>query len=350
MDITTSSLLKDKALTLNEKAFFQYLLDLSNNGEREVRLTYKQIKEELGLTQHSISALYKSLTEKKLIDVKSDRSGTHIKIYTLVHESECEKEDKKTPDLNDSVYQNQNTTYSNEHTTYSTDTQRSKMNTHRIQNDTPKKIFDPLYIYILININNINNKIDNITNNINNINNKLDLLINNKKEKENKKEKQKVATPKNAPITFTYDEVHTAFEDYVSSHCEQYQGLKNLQLDLEVESFYNYWSEHEWKDSKNKPVKSLKGRVATWLTNWLKSYNPKQIQSLQLSKQRVETEKERDERLLREIHNGQIFSYQTDEWLEKQKEKEGRIIDVEQTEEKSPKNSIDFSKFEQWDL
>ena len=134
------------------------------------------------------------------------------------------------------------------------------------------------------------------------------------------------------------------------SHCEQYQGLKNLQLDLEVESFYNYWSEHEWKDSKNKPVKSLKGRVATWLTNWLKSYNPKQIQSLQLSKQRVETEKERDERLLREIHNGQIFSYQTDEWLEKQKEKEGRIIDVEQTEEKSPKNSIDFSKFEQWDL
>ena len=148
MDITTSSLLKDKKLTLNEKAFFQYLLDLSNNGEREVRVTYKQINNELGLSQRSLSSLYTSLTEKKLIDVKSDRSGTHIKIYTLVHESECEKEDKKTPDLNDNVYQNQNTTYSNEHTTYSTDTQRSKMNTQRIQNDTPKKFFDPLYIYI----------------------------------------------------------------------------------------------------------------------------------------------------------------------------------------------------------
>ena len=119
MDITSSSLLKDKALTLNEKAFFQYLLDLSNNGEREVRVTYKQINNELGLSQRSLSSLYTSLTEKKLIDVKSDRSGTHIKIYTLVHESECEKEDTKTSDLNDNVYQNQNTSYQNEYTTYS---------------------------------------------------------------------------------------------------------------------------------------------------------------------------------------------------------------------------------------
>ena len=165
MDITTSSLLKDKKLTLKERVLFQYLFDLSNNGEREVRVTYKQINNELGLSQRSLSSLYTSLTEKKLIDVKSDRSGTHIKIYTLVHESEDVKEDKITNNSDENSYSNEHTTYSNEYTTnndeYTTHSNKNMVHSNEYTtyaNEYEKKFSNPLYIYILININIINNK------------------------------------------------------------------------------------------------------------------------------------------------------------------------------------------------
>ena len=143
MDITISSLLTNKKLTLKERVLFQYLLDLSNNGKIEIRPTYKQIQIDLGLSNYSISSLYKSLMEKKLIDCKSDNHGTYVKVYTLVHESECEKEDVKTPNSDDTVLQNQSTVYQNQNTAF-------QNQSTAFQNQNTKKIFDPLYIYILI--------------------------------------------------------------------------------------------------------------------------------------------------------------------------------------------------------
>ena len=141
MDITTSSLLTNKKLTLKERVLFQYLLDLSNNGEREIRPTYKQIQIDLGLSNYSISSLYKSLIEKKLIDCKSDNHGTYIKVYTLVHEPECEKEDVKTPDSDDVVLQNQSTAYQNKNTAF-------QNQSTALQNQNTKKKFLTPFIYI----------------------------------------------------------------------------------------------------------------------------------------------------------------------------------------------------------
>lgn len=67
------------------------------------------------------------------------------------------------------------------------------------------------------------------------------------------------------------EEVIPYFSDFVKRHISDHPNLAFLDVKLESENFFLYYQPNGWKDKNNKPVKSIKGRVASWCSNWLKA-------------------------------------------------------------------------------
>ena len=75
-----------------------------------------------------------------------------------------------------------------------------------------------------------------------------------------KKSKKPLDYPKNS------DEVLKLFSDWKDKHVQIEPRIQGVNLRLEAEAFFDYWSSNDWK-RKGKPIKSIGGTVATWLMN-----------------------------------------------------------------------------------
>lgn len=74
-----------------------------------------------------------------------------------------------------------------------------------------------------------------------------------------------------ANLPQSIEEVIPYFSDFVERHISDHPNLAFLDVKLESENFFLYYQPNGWKDKNNKPVKSVKGRVASWCSNWLKA-------------------------------------------------------------------------------
>lgn len=61
------------------------------------------------------------------------------------------------------------------------------------------------------------------------------------------------------------------FSDFVNRHISDHPNLVHLDVKIESEKFFCYYRANGWKDKNNNPVKSIKGRVASWCSNWLRA-------------------------------------------------------------------------------
>lgn len=74
-----------------------------------------------------------------------------------------------------------------------------------------------------------------------------------------------------ANLPQSIEQVIPYFSDFVNRHISDHPNLIHLDVKLESENFFLYYQPNGWKDKNNKPVKSVKGRVASWCSNWLKA-------------------------------------------------------------------------------
>ena len=74
-----------------------------------------------------------------------------------------------------------------------------------------------------------------------------------------------------ANLPQSIEQVIPYFSDFVERHINDHPNLAFLDVKLESENFFLYYQPNGWKDKNNKPVKSIKGRVASWCSNWLKA-------------------------------------------------------------------------------
>lgn len=74
-----------------------------------------------------------------------------------------------------------------------------------------------------------------------------------------------------ANLPQSIEQVIPYFSDFVNRHISDHPNLIHLDVKLESENFFLYYQPNGWKDKNNKYVKSVKGRVASWCSNWLKA-------------------------------------------------------------------------------
>ncbi len=282
-------------LSLNENYLYAYLSERKDK-DNKITTTALALQNELSLGRRVLAKNLHLLSSKNIISYSSSNKGltitilnndlslcTRIKEYVHVQSKELHVQNNKCTnnkialesDLKDIDCTNEQVLLAN-------------------FSSSPTPLFS-IYKLLLL----INKKL-----------NKLNIKIKDKereiyKEKEIEKTAQKKSYQK-----ITLDDVIFAFDDFVQAHVDRYPALSSLDTQLESEHFLAYWSERNWKDKNGKAVKSIKGRVATWLANWLKSFNPKAVTALQQAQTHAETREQKIARMQREVENGQIFDYQ----------------------------------------
>lgn len=278
-------------LSLNENYLYAYLSERKDK-DNKITTTALGLQNELSLGRRVLAKTLQMLSSKNIISYSSSNKGltitilnndlslcTRIKEYVHVQNNKCTN--NKTAlesDLKDIDCTNEQVLLDN-------------------FSSSPTPLFSVYKLLLLINkkLNKLNKKIKDKEREI-------------YKEKEIEKKAQ--TDQKKFPQNITLENVILAFDDFVQAHVDRYPALSSLDIQLESEHFLAYWSERNWKDKNGKVVKSVKGRVATWLANWLKSFNPKSVTALQQAQAHVETKEQKIARMQREIANGQIFDYQ----------------------------------------
>lgn len=282
-------------LSLNENYLYTYLSERKDKDNKVVT-TALALQNELSLGRRVLAKNLHLLSSKNIISYSSSNKGltitilnndlslcTRIKEYVHVQSKELHVQNNKCTnnkialesDLKDIDCTNEQVLLDN-------------------FSSSPTPLFSVYKLLLLINkkLNKLNKKIKDKEREI-------------YKEKEIEKTAQKKSYQK-----ITLDDVIFAFDDFVQAHVDRYPALSSLDTQLESEHFLAYWSERNWKDKNGKAVKSIKGRVATWLANWLKSFNPKAVTALQQAQTHAETREQKIARMQREVENGQIFDYQ----------------------------------------
>ncbi len=270
-------------LSLNENYLYTYLSERKDKDNKVVT-TALALQNELCLGRRLLAKILQMLSSKNIISYSSSNKGlTIIILNNDVYKCTYEKNFCTCTDIKST------------HTLKNKKALESDLSELECTKVHQKSSKIPLYIYKYILI----------------INNKLDYLIQKDKEREIYKEKEiEKSAQKKSSKKITLEDVIFAFDDFVQAHVDRYPALSSLDTQLESEHFLAYWSERNWKDKNGKAVKSIKGRVATWLANWLKSFNPKAVTALQQAQTHAETKEQKIARMQREIENGQIFDYQ----------------------------------------
>lgn len=81
-----------------------------------------------------------------------------------------------------------------------------------------------------------------------------------------KKGKSEVITKK-SEYPNSAKECEVYFYEYIQKYLHTNPALQMMNVPFVASEFFEYWSGNDWKDSKGKKVKSIKGRVATWIGN-----------------------------------------------------------------------------------
>lgn len=275
-------------LSLNENYLYAYLSERKDK-DNKITTTALALQNELSLGRRVLAKNLHLLSSKNIISYSSSNKGltitilnndlslcTRIKEYVHVQNNKCTNNKiALESDLKDIDCTNKQVLLAN-------------------FSSSPTPLFS-IYKLLLL----INKKL-----------NKLNIKIKDKEREIYKEKEIEKKAQKKSPQNITLENVILAFDDFVQAHVDRYPALSSLDTQLESEHFLAYWSERNWKDKNGKIVKSVKGRVATWLANWLKSFNPKSVTALQQAQTHVETKEQKIARMQREIANGQIFDYQ----------------------------------------
>lgn len=303
-------------LSLNENYLYAYLSERKDK-DNKIETTSSFLQNELSLGRRVLTKTLQLLSSKNIISYSSSNKGLLITILNneVYHMYKCTNEMKKcTNDMYKCTNETGKCTCTSDEEMALESDLDDLVCTNVQQNAQKNAIY--IYKYLLI------------------INNKLDYLLKKDKEREIYKEKEiEKKSQKKFPQDICLEDVVLAFEDFVQSHIDRYPALGSLDVQLESESFWAYWSDRNWKDKSGRTIKSVKGRVATWLSNWLKSFNPKSVTALQQAQAHVETKEQKIARMQREIENGQIFDYQLSE---------GNVIDGNNTNSKINENRLNF--------
>lgn len=281
-------------LSLNENYLYTYLSERKDKDNKVVT-TALALQNELSLGRRVLAKNLHLLSSKNIISYSSSNKGLTITI--LNNDLSLCTRIKEYVQVQSKELHVQNNKCTNNKIALESDLKDIDCTNEQVLLDNFSSSPTPLFsIYKLLLL--INKKL-----------NKLNIKIKDKereiyKEKEIEKSAQKKSYQK-----ITLDDVIFAFDDFVQAHVDRYPALSSLDTQLESEHFLAYWSERNWKDKNGKAVKSIKGRVATWLANWLKSFNPKAVTALQQA-QTHETREQKIARMQREVENGQIFDYQ----------------------------------------
>lgn len=282
-------------LSLNENYLYTYLSERKDKDNKVVT-TALALQNELSLGRRVLAKNLHLLSSKNIISYSSSNKGLTITI--LNNDLSLCTRIKEYVQVQSKELHVQNNKCTNNKIALESDLKDIDCTNEQVLLDNFSSSPTPLFsIYKLLLL--INKKL-----------NKLNIKIKDKereiyKEKEIEKSAQKKSYQK-----ITLDDVIFAFDDFVQAHVDRYPALSSLDTQLESEHFLAYWSERNWKDKNGKAVKSIKGRVATWLANWLKSFNPKAVTALQQAQTHAETREQKIARMQREVENGQIFDYQ----------------------------------------
>lgn len=256
-------------LTLSEQILLGRLVVLTCNGKHPTIYTPSLANSELGLSRRTYFNAIANLSLYDLIRTEKNNCISISLTDKAIDEcKKCTNECKNCTDTNLDKSNSYDKAVQNLH---------SECKKCTTENDVNQLLscFDEksgVYIYNIYNI---------LLNNINN--NKY------KKEKEINKEKEKVSlSVKTTAKRITYPtcsfECEPYFEAFVTKHLNDFPQLANLNIPFEAEQFYNYWAlEREWIDNSKKKVKSISGRVSTWLQNWCsrnKSFAPRTVQRM----------------------------------------------------------------------
>lgn len=298
-------------LSLNENYLYTYLSERKDKDNKVVT-TALALQNELSLGRRVLAKNLHLLSSKNIISYSSSNKGltitilnndlslcTRIKEYVHVQNNKCTNNKiALESDLKDIDCTNKQVLLAN-------------------FSSSPTPLFS-IYKLLLL----INKKL-----------NKLNIKIKDKEREIYKEKEIEKKAQKKSPQNITLENVILAFDDFVQAHVDRYPALSSLDTQLESEHFLAYWSERNWKDKNGKIVKSVKGRVATWLANWLKSFNPKSVTALQQAQTHVETKEQKIARMQREIANGQIFDYQISK---------GNVIDGNNSNSKINREASNF--------
>lgn len=282
-------------LSLNENYLYTYLSERKDK-DNKVMTTALALQNELSLGRRVLAKNLQMLSSKNIISYSSSNKGLTITILNNdLSLCTCIKEYVHVQNKELHVQNNKST---NNKTALESDLKDIDCTNEQVLLDNFSSSPTPLFsIYKLLLL--INKKL-----------NKLNIKIKDKEREIYKEKEIEKKAQKKSPQNITLENVILAFDDFVQAHVDRYPALSSLDTQLESEHFLAYWSERNWKDKNGKAVKSIKGRVATWLANWLKSFNPKAVTALQQAQTHAETKEQKIARMQREIENGQIFDYQ----------------------------------------
>lgn len=220
------SIMQRNDLNFAEKIVFGRIYTQTKQGTEKIKLTTSMIVNELGLADRTVKSYLKHLADLKLISAQNEFNGFANERFVSVNVAELEAH-----------------VSANSAPTIFTDLhlQSSRICTNNIHEFAPSSSM--LQEHIL-----------------------QEPLL-----QECKKQKQEVITKDDSyPLSSVECEIY--FSDYIQKYAHTNPALQMVNVPFEASQFFEYWSARDWKDSKGKKVKSLKGRIATWIGRNIEKY------------------------------------------------------------------------------
>lgn len=205
------SIMQRDDLNFAEKIVFGRVYTQTKQGTEKIKLTTSMLVNELGLADRTVKAYLKHLAELNLISASTEFNGIANERFVSVNVAELEGHvsANSAPTVLRNLHQQNYEICTNSFTDFAPSS--SMLQEHILQE------------HIL--------------------------------------QEQEHAFPQSA------EECEPYFFSYIEKYKLKQPYLETMNVPAVASQFFEYYSSNGWKDSKGKPVKSIKGRVATWIGN-----------------------------------------------------------------------------------
>lgn len=204
------SIMQRDDLNFAEKIVFGRIYTQTKQGTEKIKLTTSMIVNELGLADRTVKTYLKHLAELKLISAQNEFNGFANERFVSVNVEELEAHVSA---------ESAPTIFTDLHS------QNSRICTNNIHDFAPSSSM--LQEHIL---------------------------------------QEHILQEENG-FPLSAEECEPYFEEYVQKYSAKQPYLLMMNIPAIASQFFEYWSNNDWKDSRGKKVKSIKGRVATWIGN-----------------------------------------------------------------------------------
>lgn len=205
------SVMQREDLNFAEKIVFGRIYTQTKQGTEKIKLTTSMLVNELGIADRTIKSYLKHLADVNLIYAQNEFNGIANERFVSVNVAEIEAHvnAKSAPTVFTNLHQQSSRICTNSF--HDSALSSSKLQEHILQE------------HIL--------------------------------------QEQEHAFPQSA------EECEPYFFSYIEKYKLKQPYLETMNVPAVASQFFEYYSSNGWKDSKGKPVKSIKGRVATWIGN-----------------------------------------------------------------------------------